>query len=416
MKRAEDFRSAFGQADTGFENAVRHTLQELRSEEERRPVFRRPRVLVPAIAALLILMLGIGIAASGRWGVQDWLKENRAPGTGEIPAADETAGPFAAPVESDRMTVTVREARSDGYGIYLSVLFTPKEKGALVLNRAVNPFSEGPEALGIEPDEEGQTLAKWAVAHGYHKLIRISLHSRHTDEPESWKDNDEAAAWLTEHGIPFRRDKSGNLEFDQVYMGADVESYVNNRMMLEEDGSTMIMAAGGYQDGQEEYAIGWSAVPYRMDENGSGSWDRCETDEADQGTVSLRIPEEDGKAITLAEYAGEAPSKENPEERIPVTVQMIRTELNDYCRIRTADTARAFMAPRLYLVEDQVRPTEHFAQSEIYAYSAQRTGGMLVYTFGCRLPEELPDRLAVVWFDSAEMKAPETTPVERTGR
>lgn len=416
MKRAEDFRGAFGSADSGFEDAVRHTLQELGAREERRPAFRRPRVLIPVIAALLALTLGIGIAATGRWGVQDWLKENRAPGTGEIPAPDETAGPFAAPVESESLTVTVREARNDGYGIYLSVLFSPKEKGTLALNWAVNPFSEGPEALGIEPDEEGQTLAQWAAAHGYHKLIRISLHSRHAGEPERWKDNDEAAAWLTEHGIPFRRDKSGNLEFDQVYMGADVESYINNLTMLEEDGSTLIMAAGGYLDGQEEYTIGWSAVPYRMDENGSGSWDRYEMDELDQGTVSLRIPEEDGNAVILAEYAGEAPSKENGEERVPVNVQVIRTELNDYCRIRTADTARSFMVPQLYLAEDRIRATEHFARSEIYAYSAQKTGGMLVYTFGCRLPEELPDRLTVVWFDSAQRNGPETTPVERTDR
>ena len=62
MKRAEDFRSAFGPADSAFENAVSHTLQELRLQEERRPAFRRPRVLVPVIAALLVLMLGIGIA------------------------------------------------------------------------------------------------------------------------------------------------------------------------------------------------------------------------------------------------------------------------------------------------------------------------------------------------------------------
>ena len=416
MKRAEDFRTAFGQADSGFENAVRHTLQELRSQEERRPAFGRPRALIPVIAALLILMLGIGIAASGRWGVQDWLKENRAPGTGEIPAADETAGPFAAPVESEGMTVTVREARTDGYGIYLSVLFSPKEEGALAVNWAVNPFSEGPEVLGIEPDEKGQTLAKWAVSHGYHKLIRISLHSSHADEPGRWKDNDEAAAWFTEQGIKFRQEKNGNLVLDQVYMGADVDSYVNNRMMLDEDGSTLVMAAGGYLNGQDEYTIGWSAVPYRMDENGSGLWDRYEMDELDQGTVRLSIPEEDGKAVILAEYAGEAHSKENREEIIPVTVQMIRTELNDYCRIRTADTARSFMRPQLYLVGDQIRAAEHFAQSEIYSYSAQNTDGMLVYTFGCRLPEELPDRLVIVWYDSVSPYSAETTPVERTGR
>ena len=34
MKKAEDFRKAFGEADSGFENAVNDTLRELQAREE----------------------------------------------------------------------------------------------------------------------------------------------------------------------------------------------------------------------------------------------------------------------------------------------------------------------------------------------------------------------------------------------
>ena len=129
MKRAEDFRGAFGPAESGFEAAVRDTLEELQVKETRRAAVRGRRFLVPVIAAVLIMILGIGIAATGRWGVLNWLAENRPEGaeSTELPFGEETAEPFLAQADTDLVTITVREAKTDGYGIYLSVAFTPKD-------------------------------------------------------------------------------------------------------------------------------------------------------------------------------------------------------------------------------------------------------------------------------------------------
>ena len=93
MKKAEDFRNAFGEADSGFENAVNDTLRELQArEEEPRGIPRR--FLVPIIAALFVMALGIAIAASnGNFGLVDWLAENRSEETEYRMSPDETAAP-----------------------------------------------------------------------------------------------------------------------------------------------------------------------------------------------------------------------------------------------------------------------------------------------------------------------------------
>lgn len=422
MKQAEDFRGAFGQAESGFEKTVRHTLDELLLQEKKRPAVRRPRVLVPVIAALLVMALGIGIAAGGRWGVLDWLRENRPAGeTTAVPAPDETERPFAEPVDSEYMTVTVREVRTDGYGLYLSVAFTPKEEGVLVYNWGLNPFRDGPEAMGIEPDEQGQTLMKWAMAHGYHKLIRAALFSRHITFPEGTNSIEAMEAYLQEQGIPYRIEKDGVLVTDRVADGEGIDSVANNKAVLEEDGSTLVMAAGGWVNGKEEYNLLWTAVPLRMKENGD-PWSSRENDvdmnHWSQGTIPLRIPAVTAEPRILAEYAGQAPAKADPERTFPVTVQLLRTDLNDYYVIRSGDPDRNFLYPFLYPEDRDVPGTagvDRFAGSGIYSLSAQEEDGQLRFTVACRLPEDLPDRLFIRWMDS-QTYVDEATLIERTDR
>ena len=175
MKKAEDFRKAFGEADSRFEAAVNDTLRELAAREAEPHTVSRRRFLVPVIAAAMVMILGIAIAASnGSFGLLDWLAENRSEETG-YGTADETAAPFMGPVETEFATITVREARSDGYGVYLAVAFTPKEKDVLAYNWSVDPNTDGPETMGIEPDRPGQTLAEWAAGHGYRQLMRVAV-------------------------------------------------------------------------------------------------------------------------------------------------------------------------------------------------------------------------------------------------
>lgn len=425
MKKAEDFRKAFGEADSRFEAAVNDTLRELAAREEKPRTVSRRRFLVPVIAAAMVMILGIAIAASnGSFGLLDWLAENRSEETG-YGTADETAAPFMGPVETEFATITVREARSDGYGVYLAVAFTPKEKDVLAFNWSVDPNTDGPETMGIEPDRPGQTLAEWAAGHGYRQLMRVSVISMGNRQapPEDIRTNEEYAAWMDEQGISYRKTGTGGLMVDPLYSGPDFDSMVNDKSLLEEDGSTLVMAAGICLAGQDEYEVDWTACPAKMNKYG-----RIETGMAgmhsyenwSQGRLPIRIPAEtDSGPEILAEYEGTISSLENPEERLPFTVQFIRTELNDYYRIRCTELARSFWGPTL--VKDPEDPKTSgsewaFAQSDIYSYAVQEVDGALVFTHGCRFPEALPDRIRVHWYNPEAYALSEDSVAERTDR
>ena len=400
MKSAEDFRNAFGPADAGFELAVHNTLENLQRQNEKTERGWKHRYLLPTIAAIIILLLGIGIAASnGRWGVLNWLSENRGESAGQQ-TVSETAEPFMAPIDTEYATITVREAQNDGYGIYLSVAFTPKKKGVLAFNWSINPFMDGPEIMGFTPDQKGQTLAEWAVRHGYHQLIRIVLGSMPEPSiPQNLKTVEEITAYLDEMGVPYRKTGDGGIIHDQVSRGPAFDSYINNRTFAEEDGTTLIMVAGNCILGQNEYSLRWSAVPCLM--NDDGTWDTSEpewkTDDWRQGTIDLTVPVNiQSDPVLLIQYTGETSLSGHPGETVPVTVRLVRTELNDYIRIECADPRRSFQTPWLYLEDEVTR----FADSGIYSCAVQKSEGKLIFTADCRIPDELPERLIIRWFDS----------------
>ena len=66
MKKAEDFRKAFGPATPGFETVVKKTIKELRAQEIKPVVkeWRRWRRPVFAMAMALVLFVGF-VAVSG---------------------------------------------------------------------------------------------------------------------------------------------------------------------------------------------------------------------------------------------------------------------------------------------------------------------------------------------------------------
>ena len=81
MKRAEDFREAFGPVDSGFNMVVDKTIEELKTKEQK----KRPlaaiypiRFRVAALAAAVVVLLGAGIwGITGRNGGPDLTDENR---------------------------------------------------------------------------------------------------------------------------------------------------------------------------------------------------------------------------------------------------------------------------------------------------------------------------------------------------
>ena len=394
---------SFPEPPDGFAERNDQLISSLVTEKEKQYAPReKHRILVPAIALTIIMMLGIGIAASnGHWGVLNWLSENRSQVISTEQSIIKEGEPtFLPPVDTDHGTITVREAQSDGYGLYLSVLFTPGEKDALAFNWGINPFQDRPEDVGLVSDKKNQTLAEWAVSHGYRKLIRVALMSMpNASIPKELKTTDEVVAYLEKQGISYRKTKEGNIRFDRINNGPGFDSYLNNKMMIEEDGSTLIMVAGGCLSGQEDYQMNWSAVPCLMHED--GTWDtktpEWEMDEWTQGTISIHIQEStQGEPVILATYAGTMKSMNRAEGDVPVRVQLIRTDLNDYFQIQCPDLERSYQAPWLYL-EDEINS---FARSRIHSYSVQEKDGMLVFTTASLIPEEIPDRLIIRWFDT----------------
>ena len=70
MKKAEDFRKAFGPAEAGFERTVRNTLNKLLLQEDKSAFRRLYRYRIPALAMAMILLLSVGfMGLTGRLGV-----------------------------------------------------------------------------------------------------------------------------------------------------------------------------------------------------------------------------------------------------------------------------------------------------------------------------------------------------------
>jgi len=343
------------------------------------------RILVPVIVMTIMLMLGIGIAASnGHWGVLNWLSENRSRAIStEQPLTDTTDEPFLLPVDTDYGTITVREVKSDGYGIYLSIAFTPKEEGSLAFNWAVNPFRDAPEIAGLVSDYTNQTLAEWAVQHGYHQLLRVGFLS------DLYQSTDSGSM----------KEPDGSIVYDQLANGAHLDSYVNNTMKIEDNRTSLIMLAGGSMDKAEEYKIRWTTVPILMNED--GTWKNkvpeWNSNEFRQGVISFAVSQSNPiDPAILSQYSGTVSSLSRKGTKVPVTVDFIRTSLNEYFQIKCADTGRSFQAPWLYLEEDYTR----FGESDIFVYSVREKEGILIYTVGCQAPDEFPDKLIIRWFDS----------------
>ncbi len=361
------------------------------------------RIFVPVIVMTILLMLGIGIAASnGHWGVLNWLSENRSQEIStEQPLTDITDEPFLLPVDTDYGTITVREVKSDGYGIYLSIAFTPKEEGSLALNWAINPFQDAPEIAGLVSDYKNQTLAEWAVQHGYHQLLRVGFLS------DLYQSSNSSS----------RTEPDGSIVYDQLVHGAHLDSYVNNTMKIEDNRTSLIMLAGGCMGEAEEYEIRWTTVPILMNEDGTWKNKAPEwnSNEFRQGVISFDISQSSPTdSAILYQYSGTISSLSQKGTKVPVTVDFIRTNLNDYFQIKCTDTGRSFQSPWVYLEEDYTR----FGESDIFVYSVREKEGTLIFTVGCLVPDEIPDKLIIRWFDSSTSFVQETA-VERipnTGR
>ena len=243
----------------------------------------------PAVVTMVILLtLTAGIAAEAiGWNVLEWLS---------IPADNvqdtvfpETTGDVSHPVAD----VHIHEAVSDGYGVYMSVVCKPKEENVLLLNASVNPRDDA-DAIGLVPDYPRQTIGAWADRHGY-SIYDVRLYT--------------VAAYP---------DLMNNAGFDSML----------GQMQRNEDGSIVIMMAGGSVPLPRDYQLNYIITPYEKQLNGLWQVDEwAAMDEQRSIRFSIDVPET-AEAEVIAEYAV---SPQTPTQHINLTgCRLLRTPLMTY--------------------------------------------------------------------------------------
>ena len=268
--------------------------------------YKRKKLSSTAIIAFVLVgimasAMATGIAINGKpWGVLNWIFEAQ-PNSTAVTATQKiypdseqilqeaTASPseteaiipmevVAISTESckfDFATLSIREAVTDGYGIYLSIAAVPSNPDILLLDWSINPFESSPEIIGQVSDYQNQTLAEWAVNHQYKQLIRLSIGSP-LPEPYTHGRLISSEKYDPDPAIADKQTvQSDGWSYDLVSNGSGFDSYINRRMVLEEDGTSLIMIAGGFMN-QKEYEIACFMMPWRM--TGDGKEDPADYD------------------------------------------------------------------------------------------------------------------------------------------
>ncbi|KNY30100.1 hypothetical protein [Pseudobacteroides cellulosolvens] len=145
MRDMKELKNAFGQADDVFVNNVYHTLTDIQSNKDRKPVKKTYFRLAGVIAIVCILCAGTALAFNNTWGILDFLSGRRAdvkvlPEASDIVQKDISQKGS----QTEFAAFTVREAVFDGQNIYIVVDVVPSGSDYLLL---------GPDAYPYDPSK-----------------------------------------------------------------------------------------------------------------------------------------------------------------------------------------------------------------------------------------------------------------------
>lgn len=399
------------------------------------------------ITGIMILTMAAGIAIKGEpWGLIDWILDAQPEKHNTISqeSIDQTVFPSSGTIISYQEkkesngsntlsqqrsgsvelgigTISVREIVSDGYGVYISVSAKPSSLDVLLLNFDINPFEDSPAVIGQIEEFQNQTIAEWAVGHGYKELIRVSLSS---PAPDPYTHGRLVSSLMfdpqsnSEHITQI-----DTYEIERVAFGSNFDSFRNAKMLLEEDGTSLIMVSGGYT-GLDRYDVACTLVPWRMTADGQKDPSprdipsRDVDDElldfeyAEHERITLKIPTlAKTDCSVLAEYEGVIPEVNNSSRTVPIRVQFIRTPINDYCIVRSEDLERIYEAVSVYLNIEQTKGLDY---SNLFVSSYRSDEGEIVFTQSCISPSVFPSQLYLRW-DDYESNLSETVVVTETG-
>ncbi len=433
MITKKDAQEALNRSLSGLQNnpyLVQKIITGTKEKVHKRKKLSSSAIIAFVLVGIIASAMATGIAINGKpWGVLNWIFEaqpnsmavtatqNIYSDSEQIPSETEAIIPMEVAAistescEFDFATLSIREAVTDGYGIYLSVAAVPSNPDILLLDWSINPFESSPERIGRVSDDPDQTIAEWAVNHGYNQLIRLSIGS---PSPEPYTHGRLVSSEKYDPN-PTIADKqivqSDGWLNDLISNGPGFDSFINRQMVLEEDGTSLIMIAGGYTD-QKEYEIACFMVPWRMTKDGkedpadydSPGFDPKEPiydmDNRERGILSFSFPDKPlVSATVLAEYDGEIPLLSNPEITSHIHVQFIRTSLNDYCLAEYSDPDRVY--EHLLVYKDET-PGSFISYSKLYVSCYQLNGETISFLRSCIVPNEFPETIYLQWVDDYE--------------
>ena len=440
MISKKNAQEAMNRSLSGLQNnpyLVQKIITGAKEKVHRRKTFSRSMIVTFVLVGIMASAMATGIAINGKpWGVLNWIFEAQPNSTAvtatqsNYPDSEQilqeaTASPSETEVilpmevaaistESCKFgfaTLSIREAVTDGYGIYLSIAAVPSSPDILLLDWSINPFESSPEIIGQVSDYPNQTLAEWAINHKYTQLIRLSIGSP-LPEPYTHGRLISSEEYEADPTIADKQTvQSDRWSYDLVSNGSGFDSYINRQMVLEEDGTSLIMIAGGFTD-QNKYDISCFMIPWRMTEDGKEdpvdynypgldpNEPIYDMDNRERGILSFAFPENPTVSSTiLAEYDGKIPLLSNSEMNSPIHVQFIRTSLNDYCLAEYSDLDRVY--EHLLIYENET-PGSFISYSKLYVSCYQLKGETISFLRSCIVPDEFPKTIYLQWVDDYE--------------
>lgn len=277
-------------------------------------------------------------------------------------------------VETDQAILKIQEAVTDGYGVFLYVEVTPKKEKTLAVNWGTDPYADSPEKIGITPDRDGQTVAEWAVEHGYENMLQVTLASPWWEESATWRKESAAAA-------------------------ASFDSFYNSSLTIANTdfpnaGTTMIKVIGGALPDTSDYDLGWRVVPWDMTQptEYTGKNEKVEhmiEEKREFGAIKVHVTGTNETPEIFAEYISTADPERNRKEG-EISVSFIHTSRASYFEVRTREEKYAGAS---YCVLSHGHESFGSYDGTYMFYHATEPDTSTVLRWIWHIPEEMPDEL-----------------------
>ena len=266
-------------------------------------------------------------------------------------------------IGTDFATLKVREAKTDGYGVFLQVEVQSKEENTLVVPNSLDIRNDSVRKLGID---ERKSIYQWAVDNHYHLLI-VDFNS-----PADTTDND--------------------TDPDRGF-----HPYWTNPSFGEENGSTVIKAVGYAIPDTAHYELGFSLYSVDQDSSDNPRYNLLETD-----IIPVTVSETEEPKV-IAEY--KAVSSLSAEIPTPdATLTLLQSSCSDYCELRSGDTEHVFpdsvhydfMLSNDFFTEDKLVEWSKQGSSDfVLSYQAIEDDNTFVLRRSWAFPTEIPDKICL---------------------